>query len=146
MSIEFPLPQKTTAFGPVSDPKIPVAVKTSKGFRTFRFLIDTGADFSLAPRRLAQQVGLNWDVLTPAQVIGVEQGGVRARLGLLPIRLGDVELSVRCLFVDTAKALFLLGRADFLDRFVLTVDQGNGKIVLVEVSPVVGSKSEPRTS
>ena len=89
---------------------------------------------------------MNWDVLTPAQVIGVEQGGVRARLGLLPIRLGDVALSVRCLLVDTAKALFLLGRADFLDRFVLTVDQGQRKIVLVEVSPVVGSKSEQRTS
>jgi hypothetical protein len=49
-------------------PIIPVAVKTLDGYRTYRFLIDTGADFSLAPRRLAQQIGLDWDSLTPALI------------------------------------------------------------------------------
>ena len=51
------------------------------------FLLDTGADFSVAPRRLAQQVGLEWTTLPEAQVVGVEQGSGRARMGPLPIRL-----------------------------------------------------------
>jgi len=78
VSIEFPLPQKSTPFGPVSDPKIPVAIKTLRGYRTYRFLIDTGADFPLAPRRLAQQIGLAWDACPETRVTGVEQGRVIA--------------------------------------------------------------------
>ena len=108
-------------------------MRTAAGYRTYRFLIDTGADCSLAPRRLAQQTGLVWDRLAEVSVMGIEQGGVRARLGGLPIRLGDVELVVRCLFVDTPSAPFILGRADFLDRFTLTIDAHQQRIVLTEV-------------
>lgn len=132
VSIEFPLLYKQTPFGPLSDPKIPVGVKTLTGYHTYRFLVDTGADFSVVPRRLAQQVGLDWDTLPEAQMRGVGQGSVEARLGHLPIRLGRVELSVRCLFVDTRIA-FILGRADFLDRFVLTIDHAQHRIVLAEI-------------
>jgi hypothetical protein len=87
VSIEFPLLQKVTSFGPVSDPKIPVAVKTLAGYRTYRFLIDRGADFSLAPRRLALQIGMDWNACPETEVMGVEQGGVGARLGNMPIRI-----------------------------------------------------------
>ena len=132
MSIEFPLLRKQTSFGPISDPKIPVLVRTLAGQVSYRFLVDTGADFSVAPRLLAEQVGLEWTTLPEIRMVGVEQRGVRARLGQLPIRLGSTELSVRCLFVDAPKALFILGRADFLDRFVLTIDQAQQRIVLTE--------------
>ena len=134
MSIEFPLLQKITPFGLVSDPKIPVAVRTLAGYRTYRFLIDTGADFSLAPRRLAQQVGLDWNECRETSVTGVEQGGIAARLGTLPMRVGSVELTIRCLFLDTRRALFILGRADFLDRFALALDCSQNKIVLTEIT------------
>jgi hypothetical protein len=132
-SIEFDLPRKSTPFGPVSDPKIPVAVRTVAGYVTFRFLIDTGADFSLAPRPLARQVGLEWQALPQTRVVGVEQGGLTARLGPLPIRLGDTNLAVRCLFVDAPKTLFILGRADFLEHFVLTLDEVRQRIILAEI-------------
>ena len=65
-------------------------------------------------------------------MMGVGQGSVGARLGPLPLRLERVELSVRCLFVDTRIA-FILGRADFLDRFVLTIDHAQHRIVLAEI-------------
>ena len=133
VSIEFPLPQKHTSFGSISDPKIPILVRTAAGRVSYRFLVDTGADFAVAPRLLAEQVGLDWDALPEVRMVGVEQSGVRARLGQLPIRLGDTELTVRCLFVDAPKALFILGRADFLDRFVLTIDQSQRRIILTEV-------------
>jgi hypothetical protein len=58
VSIECSRRSKRTAFGRVSDPTIPVAVQTLGGERTYMFLLDTGADFSVAPRRLAQQGGL----------------------------------------------------------------------------------------
>ena len=133
MPIEFPLSFKQTPFGLIGDPKIPVVISTTAGDVTYRFLIDTGADFSLAPRRLAQQIGLLWEVLPEARVAGIEQGGVAARLGDLPIRLQSTKLIVRCLFVDSPRAPFLLGRTDFLDRFVLTIDYRQQKIVLVAI-------------
>jgi predicted aspartyl protease len=131
-SIEWPLRSKLTPFGRVSDPTIPVVVRTPSGDRTYAFLLDTGADFSVAPRRLAQQVGLEWTTLPEAQVVGVEQGGVRARVGQLPIRVGSLTCTVRCLFMDTPRAPFILGRADFLDRFLLTIDPVQQRIVLTE--------------
>lgn len=66
-------------------------------------------------------------------MLGVEGGGVRARSGRLPIRIGGKEFTVRCLFLDTPKGFFLLGRADFLDRFVLTIDHSRRKILLDEI-------------
>lgn len=123
-------------FGLISDPKIPLDVRTVAGYVTHRFLIDTGADFSLAPRALAAEVGLQWAALPESRVIGVEQGSVLARLGELPIRVKESELNVRCLFLEASLGLLILGRADFLDRFVLTIDQGRGRIVLTEVAEV----------
>ncbi|MCZ6874557.1 MAG: hypothetical protein O7G88_13685 [bacterium] len=66
--------------------------------------LDTGADFSVAPRRLALQLGLERATLPETHVVGVEQGGVRARLGQLPLRLMSRALTMRCLFVDAARA------------------------------------------
>lgn len=132
MSIEFPLRSKLTTFGHVSDPTIPITVHLV-GERTYMFLLDTGADFSVAPRRLAQQVGLEWNTLPEAQVVGVEQGGVRARVGQLPIRVGSLTCTVRCLFMDTPRAPFILGRVDFLDRLILTIDPARQLIVLTEL-------------
>jgi predicted aspartyl protease len=133
VSIEFPLRSKLTAFGRVSDPTIPIAIQTLVGERTYMFLLDTGADFSVAPRRLAQQVGLEWTTLPEAQVVGVEQGGVRARVGPLPIQIGSLTCTVRCLFMETPSAPFILGRADFLDRLILTIDPARQRIVLTEI-------------
>ncbi len=42
----------------------------------------------------------------------------------------DRELTVRCLFVDSDQCPIVLGWADFLDRFVLTIDPLRRRIVL----------------
>jgi predicted aspartyl protease len=87
MRIEFPLLFKQTIFGLVSDPKVPVLVLTSNGPEERRFLIDTGADVSVAPRRLAEESGLVWSDLPVVDLVGVEQHGVRTKLGQLIVRL-----------------------------------------------------------
>ena len=133
VSIEFPLAQKSSPFGIISDPKIPISIRTLAGYFTYRFLVDTGADFSLAPRRLASQIGLDWNTLQETLVTGIEQGHVPARLGYLPIRIQELDVKVRCLFIDARKSLFILGRADFLDRFVLTIDHSRQRIILTEI-------------
>jgi predicted aspartyl protease len=130
VSFEFPLLTKRSIFGLISDPRIPVMVPTRAGPEEQSFLVDTGADVSLAPRYLAEKIGLPWERLPQAAITGIEQGGMRARVGRLPISVGDVNLSVRCFFVEPAGTLFVLGRVDFLDRFILTIDQPGRRIVL----------------
>lgn len=130
MSIEFPLREKLTLFGRVSDPTIPVTIQTQAGVRMYMFLIDTGADCAVAPRRLAQQVGLAWSSLPPAQVVGVGQGGVSTRVGPLTVQVGPWTFTVRCMFVEGPRVPFILGRADFLDRLILTIDPARRRIVL----------------
>ena len=134
MSIEFPLREKLTLFGRVSDPTIPVTIQTQAGARTYMFLVDTGADCAVAPRRLAQQAGLVWLALPLAQVVGIGQGGVSTRVGPLTLEVGPWTFTVRCMFVDASRAPFILGRADFLDRLILTIDPTQRRIVLTECS------------
>jgi predicted aspartyl protease len=130
---EIPLSFKATPLGIISDPRIPVTVATTRGQQTFEFLLDTGADFSLAPRALAEQIGLNWLSLPAARIVGVERTGAIAKVGELPIRIGARALRIRCVFLDISPAQFVLGRADFLDHFVVTIDQPGHKIVLEDV-------------
>jgi predicted aspartyl protease len=130
VSIAFPLREKLTPFGRVSDPTIPVTIQTQAGVRTYRFLLDTGADCAVAPRRLAQQVGLTWAARPPAQMVGVGQGGGATRVGPLMVQVGPWTFTMRCLFVEGPRAPFMLGRADFLDRLVLTIDPTQRRIVL----------------
>lgn len=90
MPIEFPLRTKRTALGLLSDPRIPVSIATRLGDMEQSFLIDTGADFSLAPRRLAALVGLEWRALQVGGVRGLADDDVQVRLGLLPVRIDGV--------------------------------------------------------
>jgi hypothetical protein len=82
---------------------------------------------------MAQEVGHDWDKLSTVGVTGVGRGRAPAKLGSLPIRLGTVELSIRCLFMDQRVAPFILGCADVLDRFAVTIDVGQGKIIFTEI-------------
>jgi hypothetical protein len=133
VSIELPLQQKLTPVGLASNPTIHVTVRAPTADRIYAFLLDTGTDFSGAPRRLACQTGRDWQMLPKAQVLGVEHRGVRARLGPLPLYSVDIALTVRCLFVGAPRVPFILGRADFLDPFVLTMGPAQHRIILTEL-------------
>ena len=133
MSLEFPLLRRLSPLGPIVDPSIIIEVRTTAGYRGNRFLVDTGAEFSIASRSMAQRVGHDWDRLPALAVTGVGPGRLPAKVGALPIRLGGIELTVRCLFLDQRDVPYALGCADLLDRFALTIDAGQGKIIFTEI-------------
>ncbi len=117
----------------IVEPKVPLEVRTQVGFLTYRFLVDTGADVSVVPRYIAREVGLTYDRLPELTATGIGPGSVSVKVGSLPIRLGAVELTIRCLFLDHQLAPFILGCADVLDRFALTIDADQGKIIFNEL-------------
>jgi predicted aspartyl protease len=130
VSIEFALRQKETPFGWVSDPRIPLRFRTAAGSLTLHFLIDTGADFSVAPRRLAALIGLDWARLPDARITGIGAGSLPVRVGRLPVEIAGRRIAIRCFLIDSTEAPLLLGRVDFLDHFVLTIDQPRRRIIL----------------
>jgi hypothetical protein len=67
-----------------------------------------------------------------AELVGVGPELLRARLGTLPLRLHDRDISVRCLFLDADECPLVLEWADFLDHFVLTIDPVRRRVILDE--------------
>ena len=133
MRIEFPLSYKRTVLGDISDPKIPVTIQRLDGPWSYQFLVDAGADFSLAPLRIANDVGLDISRLPQTRIFGFEQGGVRAYVGRVAMRIRSIDFSVQCFLLEGTGAPFVLSRVDFLDRFVLTVDPPRRTLILETV-------------
>ena len=90
-----------------------------------QFLVDTGADLSVAPRYLAEETGLSWADGTPSTMRGVSPRTECKVEG----RVLDAELFVSPagwrlmvpVFFAEADVPMLAGRKGFLDRMQLTV-------------------------
>ena len=72
-------------------------------------------------------------MLPMIEVAGVGPGRVSAKLGSLLLRIGGSDVSARCLFLEQRDVPYILGCANVLDRFALTIDAGQGKIVFTEI-------------
>lgn len=130
MCSEFPLPEKVTEFGRQPVPKIGLPVKTPNGYRLLHFLIDTGASFTMLPVAFAEMLGVDLGGAREMVVRGIEGSGVSARLAEITLKVGEVELTIPCLFSSKEGAPLLLGRMGFFPRFNITFDNRRKKIVL----------------
>ena len=131
--IEFPLPEKRTRYGPLPDPKIPVLVRTRDGYRAYRFLLDTGADFSMVPFSMAEDLGIDVSGCPTDHCTGIEGRPLLVYHARIDLRIGEVELSLRCLISESDTTPFVLGRADLFSRFSITFDNRQKKICLSEI-------------
>lgn len=113
------------------NPKIPVidvllsGVNGSVLRRTF--VIDSGADVSLAPRRLSELLGFDWNsgaAMTPKGISTRPECDVQARLFELELLIPDlaIGLTVPFCFADGDSSL-LLGREGFFDCFRIEFDK-----------------------
>ncbi len=133
MSIEFPLLKKHTSLGEVSFPKIPVSVKTIKGFQAFPFLLDAGADFTMLPASMQKLLSIEGAALTPITVYGIERQGVPCLAAKIHLRIAHVEFDARCVISSSDQTPFILGRMDFFPKFNIVFDNKNEKIILTPI-------------
>ena len=109
-------------------PVLDVYLQTARGaFVREIFVVDSGADVSMGPRRLCELVGLRWEdgELTELQGIAPrEECVVRARIHTLPIfvREAACQLSIPFCFAE-GDAPLLLGREGFFDAFRVEFDK-----------------------
>lgn len=90
-------------------------------------IVDSGADVSMAPRRLCEWLQLRWDAGNPIQLYGIsprEDCAVQGRIHPVDIYISNVpcRLTIPLCFAE-ADAPFLLGRDGFFDAFRVQFDQ-----------------------
>ena len=121
----------------VKIPSIPIKVygNGNLSFDTFA-LIDSGADVSVIPKRLAELLGLNLEgEKTIAFGIGGKVECVERKLSINIFRGHEnytLTIPVKVILEDYNFPV-LLGRQGFFEQFIITLDQGMQKIILKKV-------------
>lgn len=92
----------------------------SGNFQSIEFILDSGADCTMVPKRLAQLAGVTLPSRPNTSVSGITSVPMPAYTGELQFRLGGEEFKIRCLFTESNRTPFLLGRIDFFTMFNVT--------------------------
>jgi hypothetical protein len=120
------------AFPQDPDTKVPVLdvfFRTAEGQETRElFVVDSGADVSMATRYLCESLGLSWEAGTPVELRGIvprEECRVIARLHQVEIygRDADRRFTIPLCFADSDDAPLRLGREGFFDAFGIYFDK-----------------------
>ena len=120
----------------VKTPSIPVTLIGPIARYDFIALLDSGADVSVVPRALAELLGLD---LSGKREESFGIGGIVSAVKTnLNIELGKghehhfIQLPVKVILTDDDFPI-LLGRAGFFDKFVITFNQREERILLKKI-------------
>lgn len=131
MSIKFPLIDVHTKLGKIPTPLLTTSVLTKFGYQSYQFLLDTGADFTMLPRYMSEDIGVNLETLPQTHSYGIEDKGVKVYIGNIKIKLAAKKLKIRCLFSEKDTTPFLLGRIDLFTHFNITFNNKHKKVIFV---------------
>lgn len=127
MSIIFPYEKKLIDEGEIIDPRIILEVKTSLGFLSIKFLVDSGADVTTLPLvPYAEIFNFRKKPQEKVKIGGIEGKGVNAYPFSLLVRLANYEFALRSYFLES-KTNPLLGRLDCWNVFSIYFDNKNLK-------------------
>lgn len=132
-ALTFPYQYKQIEFGKVFNPYIPIPVKARWGWQNLWFLVDSGADTTMLTLSLANQLGLNINKNKKSRLFGIGEKSVNAYPGKIDLKFEESVISVRCYFVDTEDTTLLLGRLDIFDKFNISFDSTNQKVIFNHV-------------
>lgn len=127
--IEFPLSPLRHKKEIVVEPIIPIGVLIRNQFRLFDFLVDSGADFTLLPRSLAAEIGLNLKQSQISTTLGVEGRGIKIYHAHITIQIGKWQDTIRCAFAAHDHIPPLLGRMDIFSRYNITFHGARRSII-----------------
>jgi len=126
----------------IKSPSIPVTLSGKGGKYRFIALLDSGADISVVPQVVAELLGLD---LTGSKEEARGIGGVvPAVQSNVTLEIGKahenytLNIPIKVLLVSTSneeEIPILLGRAGFFDKFVVTFNQREERILLKNSPP-----------
>lgn len=116
----------------VKTPSIPITLIGKVSFDTVA-LLDSGADISAVPKSIAELLGLKLEgEISVAYGIGGKVNSIES-LVKISIQKGHERYSFSIpikVILDDYNFPILLGRLGFFDKFVITFDQENEKVLL----------------
>jgi len=132
---EFTHPDGTIIYRPI----LPILVRSQHALLERDFLVDSGADLSMAPHELGRQLGLRWGDGVPITLRGISQ----RKTCLVQGRIHEVDIVVPAASVmlhlpmvfARGNVPFVLGREGLFDAFDITFEKINRQTVfqLVEL-------------
>jgi len=119
--------RQKTHTGTTHRPIVDLAFKEKKNYNLYSFIVDSGADISLAPRQLAERIGLNWARGSRISLTGIStqpECSVEGRIQEAAAFVPDLalNLSLPICFAD-GDAPYLIGREGFFDWFNITLEK-----------------------
>ena len=109
-------------------PRLDVAFQRTDGrFIVRRFLIDSGADVSMAPRSLCEELCLDWETGEPLQLNGISpkpECAIPARVFQIEMLVPEIGIAffIPICFAD-GDTTRILGREGFFDAFAITFNK-----------------------
>ena len=124
---EYPFGKKRNAFGVIAEPIIRIPVLTRYGYQNFDFLVDTGADVSILPVSVAEDLDISLDDCPEIKLRGIGENAVTAYIGKMTVKILAVPVAITCAFSEKG-ILFLLGRKDIFSRFSILFDNARNVV------------------
>ena|SRR5437867_3193276 len=125
--------RQRTRTGIVYRPTIDLLFREETGYNLYSFIVDSGADISLAPRQLAERLGVEWAEGTRVRLSGIStrpecsvEGRVHSVNAIVPELARELKLPV-C-FAE-GDAPYLVGREGFFDKFKVTLEKHRQRTV-----------------
>lgn len=117
--MEFPYLIKTTNTGNLLLPYCWIEVKTvyNQSWRKYKFLFDSGADFTSVPKFMSNVAGYNLNKAKQEVMYTANNEPMITYIGKIKIRIDSMELNLPCAFTDRNDTPFLLGRSGLIERF-----------------------------
>lgn len=126
---EFTLPHGGGVFRPI----LPVLVRGPGDFVERDFLVDSGADLSMAPQQMCQQLGLRWQDGDSITLRGISQRKtcqVQGRVHEVDILIPEAGILLRLPMVFArGNAPYVLGREGFFDAFDIAFEKTSQRTV-----------------
>lgn len=122
-------------------PVLDVFLRTANGnFVREAFLVDSGADVSLGPRKLCDLLGIDWAVGVPTQLRGispVEECTVQGTIHQIEVYVLEAACRITLPFCFAeGDAPLLLGREGFFDAFRIQFDKHHQLTTFETAAPV----------
>lgn len=87
----------------------------------------------MVPFSMAEDLGIDVSRCPADHCFGIEGRPLLVYHATIAVRIGHLDLSMRCLISESDTTPFLLGRADLFSRFSITFDNHHKTISLTEI-------------
>lgn len=103
-------------------PIISLSLKYKQSSIHYEALIDSGADFCIFPREIAQKLGINFKNAQRIYFFGATGEPALGLVGKVTLQIGEISFNTRIVFADLYNKAALLGQYGFFDLCKIKFD------------------------